>query len=205
VFFTLLAVYAAFLTALLFGLRAFDPRMEGIFNFTLVHEHFLLEYAEELEVGPRLIFWMAGWEVFGRFPIFGVGLGNAGYFFPEFIHPFGWKLLEVRDLLFRSTELIHTKSLWVRLLAETGIVGAAFFTGWYLLAAFCSRALEKIRTGENALAMRTVGLAGVFILLALIFEGFSVDSFALPYLWVSMGILTAAFQHAFMQNRQLMW
>jgi hypothetical protein len=38
---------------------------------------------------------------------------------------------------------------------------------------------------------RTLGWMGSFTLIALVIEGFSVDSFALPYLWISTGLLTA--------------
>jgi hypothetical protein len=31
-----------------------------------------------------------------------------------------------------------------------------------------------------------------FVIAAFIAEGFSIDSFALPYLWTSLGIITAA-------------
>jgi hypothetical protein len=32
---------------------------------------------------------------------------------------------------------------------------------------------------------------GAFVLIALLLEGFSVDSFGLPYLWFSLGLLSA--------------
>jgi hypothetical protein len=35
---------------------------------------------------------------------------------------------------------------------------------------------------------------GLFMLVALIAEEFSVDSFALPYLWFSMGLVTAGWR-----------
>jgi hypothetical protein len=40
--------------------------------------------------------------------------------------------------------------------------------------------------------LRTVGLAGQIVLVAFLAEGFSVDTFALPYLWISLGIISAA-------------
>ena len=39
--------------------------------------------------------------------------------------------------------------------------------------------------------MKIVGLAGQFFILAHIVEGFSVDSFAFPYPWVSASLISA--------------
>jgi hypothetical protein len=36
-----------------------------------------------------------------------------------------------------------------------------------------------------------MALMGKLVILALVFEGFSVDSFALPYLWFALGLVTA--------------
>jgi hypothetical protein len=40
--------------------------------------------------------------------------------------------------------------------------------------------------------MKIVGLAGKFFILTFLVEGFSVDSFALPYLWIIPGLITAS-------------
>lgn len=37
-----------------------------------------------------------------------------------------------------------------------------------------------------------IGWSGLFVLVAYLIEGFSTDTFALPYLWVSLGIVSAA-------------
>jgi len=36
------------------------------------------------------------------------------------------------------------------------------------------------------------GVAGLLAILAQVFEGFSLDTFALPQLWIMLGLLTAA-------------
>jgi hypothetical protein len=40
--------------------------------------------------------------------------------------------------------------------------------------------------------MGTVGLAGMFVLVGLLTEGFSVDTFGLPYYWVALGLVAGA-------------
>jgi hypothetical protein len=40
--------------------------------------------------------------------------------------------------------------------------------------------------------LSVLGLAGVFALLAQFFEGFSLDTFALPQLWIILGFLVSS-------------
>jgi hypothetical protein len=180
--------YLAILAGGAFALSRLDPRMKDLFTFSFGKDDPILRYADRLNVASRLVYWQAGWGVFNDYPILGVGLGNAGYFFTQKLTPYAWGLVEVRDLIYRSPNLLNIKSLWVRLLAETGIVGFAFFVSWlYLL-------WQSTRTGKNnpSPAWKSLSLAGKFVLLGLLFEGFSLDSFALPYIWFALGLLTAA-------------
>jgi len=97
-------------------------------------------------------------------------------------------LIEVRRLMFRENVLLNIKSLWVRLLAETGVVGLAFFLTWLLTLLFSSRQAES----HPCRHLGSVGLMGILMLAALLAEGFSIDSFALPYLWFTAGLATAS-------------
>jgi hypothetical protein len=45
---------------------------------------------------------------------------------------------------------------------------------------------------------------GVFVILSFLAEGFSVDSFALPYLWFALGLLTATSVLARQNSSQLL-
>jgi len=141
-----------------------------------------------LKFAERYVYWVVGWRVFNIHPFLGVGLGNAGYFFERELPSFGWFLPEVMDLYYRASALPNVKSLWVRLLAETGIVGFSSFITWFYVL-FKSSWFERLSKDP---VFRTVGWSGLFVLLAFIFEGFSTDTFALPYLWMSLGIVSAA-------------
>ena len=161
-----------------------DPRMESLFDFSVGTDNPLLSYFNELSFGERVIYWLAGWTVFTQYPILGVGLGNAGYYFPTAITPYGWNLIEVRRLAYRSSILLNVKSLWTRLLAETGLVGFSFFFGWLY-----SLIVKYIKRSEMKHTIQGVfSLAGIFILCSSIAEGFSIDSFAMPYLWIGLGL-----------------
>lgn len=192
----LILVYVLLVMGLLFGMSKVDPRMKDVFSLSLHNENGILNYANALNFSSRVVYWEAGWNVFNDYPLLGVGLGNAGYFFPEKLSPFAWKLTEVRDLIYRSGSVLNSKCLWVRLLSETGIIGFAVFIGWLFALWQAAGMLEH----KSEALWKTVGMAGKFTLLALLLEGFSIDSFALPYLWASAGILTAGWVCAFQTN-----
>lgn len=183
----LIIVYAGMGLGAAYGISRYDPRMAKLFNFSALKDSFLY-YANQLVFAERIVFWQAGWGVFNDYPILGVGLGNAGFFFPEKLSAFSWALTEVRTLMYQQTALPNIKSLWVRLLAETGIVGFALFICWcYILW----RSAQALRHQRDRL-MKMIGLAGSFALIGFIVEGFSLDTFALPYYWFSFGLVTAA-------------
>lgn len=184
----LLFVYIGLMLGAAYAISRVDPRMTRLFDFSTIREYSFVYYANQLVFAERIVFWQAGWEVFADFPLLGVGLGNAGFFFPEKLSAFSWGLTEIRTLLYQWSSLPNTKSLWVRLLAETGVVGFAFFVSWLYVLWMSARFL--LRRPERLLS--TMGLGGMFVLAGFVMEGFSVDTFALPYYWVSFGLLTAA-------------
>ena len=167
-----------------------DPRMASLFKVSFDQDNPLLRYFDQLKFGDRVVYWLTGWNIFNEHPIIGVGLGNAGFYFPQNIPAYGWSLLEVRRLLYRSHLLLNVKSLWFRLLAETGIVGFSFFIGWII--SLLSRLVEKYKSAK--LIERTLGLAGILVVLGLFFEGLSIDSFAMPYWWISLGLAVTSYK-----------
>jgi hypothetical protein len=181
-------VYAGLFAGAGYALSRVDPRMAKFFDFSTIKEESFFHWANQNVFAERIVFWQAGWEVFNDYPFLGVGLGNAGYFFPQKLSAFSLALTEVRILMFRWTMLPNIKSLWVRLLAETGMVGFGLFLSWvYVLwqsAAFLHAWKDPL--------FKMIGLAGGFVLVGFLIEGFSLDTFALPYYWFSFGLVTSA-------------
>ncbi len=165
-----------------------DPRMESLFTFSQDKSDPVLRYANSLKFGERLVYWLAAWKIFGLFPWTGVGLGLAGFHIPSSIVAYGWSLVEVKALFFHTGSLLNIKSLWFRLLAETGIIGFSLFLSWLFVIITTS---IKLFTQSKQL-FKAVGLMGILVFIGFLVEGFSVDSFALPYLWFSTGMVTAA-------------
>jgi hypothetical protein len=181
--------YTLVIIALAFTLSRIDPRMAKLFDFNINHPDGILYYANDLTFASRLVYWQAGWNVFNQYPLFGVGLGKVGFYLNQNLSPFAWRLVEVRDLAFRSTSALNIKSLWVRLLAETGIVGFSIFVSWLWGLWQTSKIVEN----STQPVMKSISWLGKFVIIGFILEGFSVDTFALPYFWVSLGILTASY------------
>lgn len=184
----LTAIYLGVLIGSAFFASKVDNRMADLFTFSTAMDNPLLRYANTLKFGERVVYWIAGWQIFNDYPIMGVGLGNAGFFMPVRLAPYGWSLVEVQRLLFRESGLLNIKSLWFRLPAETGIVGLVLFITWLYIIFRSGRLLQK----QSDASLRTIGLMGIFMLIGLPLEGMSIDSFAMPYVWVTAGIVTAA-------------
>jgi O-antigen ligase len=184
--FCLIVLAVTVIIGLGYILTKLDLRMRSLFEFDFQHRDALLYYAEKLSLAARFVYWDAGWGVFEKYPWLGVGLGNSGFFFPETLNPYAWKLTEVRMLIYRSELLLNPKSLWIRLLAETGIIGFCAFFSWLFAL---GKTIPKMLHLENP-TFQSIGWMGMFSLVGLFFEGFSLDTFGLPYYWIALGIVS---------------
>lgn len=184
-FLFVLIVVAALGFFVLYLLTKLDYRMANLFNLNWRGRSDPIFYlSEQLSLAARFVYWDAGWQIFDWFPLFGVGLGHAGFYMPDALTAYAYRLVEVRELLYRSDILMNIKSIWIRILAETGIVGFTFFFLW-ILKTFWSAYRCTLNT---ALLRKTVGWMGCFSIIAFLLEGFSLDTFALPYFWFTMGM-----------------
>jgi O-antigen ligase len=174
-----------------------DPRMVRLFQ-TLellpeVRAHYpneeVYELANRIAFAERIAYWEAGFRTFSTHPLLGVGFGNSGFFMQANLPGYAFRLAEIRDLISGEfAGLPNPKNLWVRLLAETGLLGfAAFLTWWIMIGAGAvllwrrGHALEKL-----------IGCAGLLGWIAGLGEGFSLDTFALPHIWILLGLVTHA-------------
>ena len=146
----------------------------------------LIYLARDLAFFERAIFWFGGWHIFNDYP-FGVGLGNAGFYFFDHMNGAGMESYEVRNLAYRANYLANTKNMWTRLLSETGFIGLTVFLVWLLVLWRSAKLIRKSSSGT----MQILGLAGQLFLLANLFELFSMDSFAMPDQWVMAGLISA--------------
>ncbi len=146
----------------------------------------LLDYIITISAGPRLAYALAGWQVFAAHPFSGVGLGAAGLYLFE--HYPDWVIQApdaARHLVSSSNLIPNTKSLYVRLLAETGLPGFWLFS-LFLLSFFAS-VRRMTLSGDKFL--RFVAAAGLFALIALSIRNITQDSLTFPIMWITLGML----------------
>jgi hypothetical protein len=182
-----LAAYAGIILGAAYLGSFVEPRLQTIFATPIKASSFY-QLTNHLAFAERVVYWATGWEIFNQHPMLGVGLGNSGFFFSQNMPAFGYALTEISDTFYRYAHLPNTKSMWVRILAETGLVGFALFITWYYVL-WRSGGLAKTSSSP---VLRVIGLAGQLALVGFLIEGFSIDSFALPYFWFSAGLLSAA-------------
>lgn len=174
----------------------YPPKWKDILGVISLNETALLVLANRMAFFERAVYWFTGLHVFNQYPWLGVGLGNAGFYFLQKVPALGWTSYEILTALNEQVFLPNTKSLFVRLLAETGLVG---FSVFMLFLYNLWRSARLLLTSRSS-TLRLIGLTGQFAMLAFIGEGFSIDSFAMPYLWVMTGLISAA---AFIYRQQL--
>ncbi len=166
-----------------------EPRMANLFDIQRFIDFGFLGWASKLGFAERIIYWQAAYGVFQLYPMLGAGFGIPGYYFTLTVPNFGSRLPEINRAVFSQTFIPNAKNLWVRLLSETGIIGFALFVSWLVIHWRNANDLDKESTHG---LVKTMGLVGKLIILAMIVEGFSLDSFGLPYYWIALGLIAAS-------------
>lgn len=172
-------------------MRKMDPRMDQLFEIPVIKNFGIMGWASRLGFAERIIYWQSAFKVFEDYPWFGSGLGVAGYYFPERTPSFGYRLPEILSVLLYDNFIPNAKNLWVRLLSETGVVGFSVFVTWVISHWHDAKAVEKRK--QSGL-FRAMGLAGQLLIIALVVEGFSLDTFGLPYYWIGLGLIVASWR-----------
>jgi O-antigen ligase len=148
-------------------------------------------WASRLSFAERITYWQTAFNVYVKYPWLGSGLGVAGYYYPETIPSFGYQLPETLSVMLYDSFIPNAKNLWIRLLAETGIIGFSVFVSWVVVHWNNAKTVEKRKQSGLLPAM---GLAGQLLIIALIVEGFSLDTFGLPYYWIGFGLIVASWR-----------
>lgn len=141
----------------------------------------------ENSAGARAAYTFGALGAYEESPIMGVGLGASGFYIYD--HLPDWALTTVpeiaRQLSPENRLYPNPKNMYVRLLAETGLVG------FFVFIAFLFSVLgDALRALQSRITVgRYIGIAGIFSWFAVALYNITQDSFATPNLWINFGIL----------------
>ncbi|MCA2000719.1 MAG: O-antigen ligase family protein [Chloroflexi bacterium] len=146
----------------------------------------LTEYLVDINAGARGAYTAGALSAFVDYPLSGVGLGASGFYIYQNLPD--WSLTTVPEIAKQMSPenrlYPNPKNLYVRLLAETGLMGFFLFLAFqfHLLGDM----LNLLRRSEPW--ARFAAVAGVFAWLAIAFYNSTQDSFATPNIWLAPGI-----------------
>jgi hypothetical protein len=149
-------------------------------------------YLTYLGFDARVVYSQAAFRTYQAYPVLGVGLGNYAFYFEEML-PYR-PIAEVPEVLTMITpepgrdRLITAKNFYLRLMAETGIVGTAAFFAFLTAILGCAIYLWLDRRRQ----WQYWGMASLCGLLAFALAALTFDSFVIPNMWVVFGLITAA-------------
>jgi hypothetical protein len=163
--------------------RLFNTRAESIEEFVIANS-----------AGARAAYMFGALGAYEESPVIGVGLGASGFYIYK--HLPDWAMTTVPDIarqLSPDNRLYpNAKSMYIRLLAETGLIG--FFMFLAFLFSILADSLLSLRS--SPLYMRYLGVAGLFSWLAILIYNATQDSFATPNIWINLGILAGITTYA---------
>jgi len=163
--------------------RLFNTRSDSIEEFVIANS-----------AGARAAYMFGALGAYEERPVAGVGLGASGFYI--YNHLPDWALTTVPDIarqLSPENQLYpNPKSLYVRLLAETGLIGFFIFVAF--LFSILADSLFALRSEETK--MRYLGIAGLLSWLAILVYNATQDSFATPNIWINLGILAGMAAYA---------
>lgn len=147
----------------------------------------LSEYLVDINAGARGAYSAGALAAFEEHPWTGVGLGGSGFYIYQNLPD--WSLTTVPEIakqLNPENRLYpNPKNIYVRMLAETGLIGFFLYLAFqfYILGETLSLLRWPVPWARFAAA------AGVFAWLAVTFYNFTQDSLTTPNIWLISGIM----------------
>ncbi len=169
-----------------------NPFFSRIWAYWKTPEPNFVGYLSYLGFDARLVYAQAAYNIYQAYPQTGVGLGNYAFYFEEML-PYR-NISEVPEILLMITpemgrdRLITSKNFFLRILAETGIIGAIVFGVFLLIHLACALYLWLSPDKE----WKYWGTASLCGLIAFSLSAITFDSFVIPNMWVLLGLITAA-------------
>ena len=156
-------------------------------NLLTANTDSLSEYMVGINAGARGAYSVGAWAAYEKYPFSGAGFGASGLYIYQNLPD--WSLTTVPEIARQQSPENHLypnpKNMYIRLFAETGLVGFFLYLAFqfYLLGDIVSLSLRKQHWTRFAV------IAGVFAWLGITLYNFTQDSFATPNLWLITGIM----------------
>ena len=148
-------------------------------------------YLYYIAFDQRFVYWETAYRIFEDYPVLGIGLGNYAFYYNTYLPDRQYRNPEIYLPLVPEegrSQIVTVKNMPLRVLTETGIIGAATFVAFVIAIIGCVFYSYLSMNDEQ----RFWGRAGLFGLIAFVPIVFSIDSFAVPNLWVVFGLMTAS-------------
>ena len=150
-------------------------------------------YLTSLGFDARLAYSQAAYNTYQEHPFLGVGLGNYAFYLEEMLpyRPLAYipEVLRVITPEYGRERLVTSKNFYLRLLAETGIVGLIVFLAFIVAHIGIALWLWLSPTDEE----KFWGAVSILGLTAFVISAFTFYSFVIPNMWVVFGLITAAY------------
>ena len=176
---------ALLILGITFGGISFLSHQKYLTRLWTVDADNLAEYFLKINAGGRFAYLWAETKIFLAHPFWGTGLGGSGFRLYDQLPD--WALTnnpEVTKQLVQTSRIFpNSKNLYLRLLAETGIIGFSIFMAFLL--GILAQIGDFLRDPQRKLA----GVAGLFSFVAIVSYYLMQDSFAMPELWINFGIV----------------
>jgi O-antigen ligase len=160
----------------------------------------LSEYIVDINAGARGAYSTGALAAYQEHPWMGVGLGASGFYIYQNLPD--WSLTTVPEIAKQLTPesrlFPNPKNLYVRLLAESGLIG------FFLFVAFQFNVLGEVLSLylRREDWSRFAAIAGAFAWLAVTFYNFTQDSLTTPNIWLVSGIMVGLSANSVNKEKQ---
>lgn len=179
------------LITIMFIVGAQNPYFSRLWRYWTEAKSRNRTYLEYIAFQQRFVYWETAFNIYEENPVLGVGLGNYALYFKDALPQQFQRMPEIiRQItpVEGRDRLITPKNLPARLLAETGILGLMTFLCFVLAILGCALWLFLSQPASE----RYFGIGAFLSLIVFMVMLFSFDSFAIPNMWISFGLITAA-------------
>jgi O-antigen ligase len=161
----------------------------AVFFIEMLQKSYITDYSFVERLAGQII----AFKMFVSSPIFGVGLGNYSLYFPDYLNSALERILIYKKDIVGS----FTYNLYIRLLAETGLVGFLIFM-IFLYSLY--RVIFYVRTLPELSREQGVFVTGLELAYySILFSWFNIEGFNFMYIWfvfATISVLPAVMRRA---------